>query len=213
MVDNNKTAHGGGKKLWMIIGIICVVALGGWLFAHREKPPQQAALINESIPQTVKDKIQPTQLKDDSTANQEIVAAYISNFLKQGYAKYYVIQEINHRFVSQQVKDGQLEAVVMTTMKSRPKNLASNPDTVPYIKEAKTKAQQESDPDRKKMLEEQYATLKREYGRVDESNFSFKLTAHLDGEMIDEESIKLYYVQDAAPNHTEYRPAEEILPK
>ncbi|NLW92697.1 MAG: hypothetical protein GXY34_14010 [Syntrophomonadaceae bacterium] len=202
------------RNPWLIAGIVCVFAIGGWLLNEnwsREESPQPPALNQASNPQTNGDKVQPSQLKDKSTAHQESVAAYISDFLRKGYGKYYAIQEIDHHFVSQQVKDGDFEAVVTTTMQSRPKNLASDPDTVPYIKEAREKAERETDPAVKKVDQKIYETMKQEYGRVGESNYTFKFTAHLDGETIDENSIKLYLVQDAEPNHSEYLPAEDLF--
>jgi|GEM_PF-2568307 len=216
MVKDKRDTPAGWSRLWLIAGIVFVLAIGGWLLNQaldRQKSAQQPPLTHEIVPEANGDKTQPTQLEDDSSVNQGIITSYISNFLTQGYAKYSAIQRINHRFVSQEIKRGQLEAVVMTTMRSRPKNPASDPDTVPYIKEAKEKAQKESDPERKKMLQEQYETMKKEYGRAEDSNYTFKFTADVVQDKIDENSIKLYIVQDAAPNHTVYMPAEDILPR
>lgn len=81
-----------------------------------------------------------------------------------------------------------------------------------YIIEAKKNAQEETDPQRKKILQNEYETIANEYGKPSESNFQFKLTANLVDGHIDKKSIKLFFAQDLGQS-VRYIPAEEILPK
>jgi len=206
------------KRLIMVTGLICVIVLGG-LFLTNGVAKDQAPKPSPSALTTALSQEQVNHIKervkgfDSANKTRGFISGYISTFLRQGYSKYYDINLIEFRFNSLAINNGKLEAEVMTTMKYRPKDLASDPDTVPYIKEAKEKAQKENDPAVKKMLQGQYETLKSEYGKVEGSNFTFKFTANVVDNDIDDNSIKLYSVQDAAPNHTEYIPAEDILPK
>ncbi|MBA1335103.1 MAG: hypothetical protein HPY66_0725 [Firmicutes bacterium] len=143
--------------------------------------------------------------------NEDVMEKYISDFLKNGYSRYYIINSIASEFRSIKTDEGKLEAIVFTTMNSNvpPKD----PDTVPYIIEAKEKAQKETDPEKKKILQNEYETLKNKYGKPNDSNFVFMLTANLIDGKIDEKSIKLFLEQDTENNKVMYIPAEEILPK
>lgn len=70
-------------------------------------------------------------------SNEDVIKTYITNFLKNGYSKYYIINDIKLEFRDQKVDDGKLEAIVFTTMNSNV--IPKDPDTVPYIIEAREK--------------------------------------------------------------------------
>lgn len=206
------------KRLIMVIGLVCIVALGALFLTNSVSKTHPAKSASSSAGAVVsQDKIKAIKERvkgfDSADRVRGFISGYISTFLRQGYANYYSISQINCRFESLKIYENKVEAVVMTTMKSQPKNLASDPDTVPYIKKAKTAADNETDSVRKQSLQKQYEQLKREYGQEEESNFIFKFTANKNGDEIDENTVKLLLVNDAAPNHTTYTPAEDILPK
>lgn len=71
----------------------------------------------------------------------------------------------------------------------------------------------ETNSERKKVLQNEYETLKNEYGKPSDSNYTFKFIANLIENRVDEKSIQLYLEQDAENNKVIYIPAEEILPK
>ena len=148
----------------------------------------------------------------NSDINKEIMRKHISDFLNNGYSKYYIINSINCNFQSEIINEGNMEAIVFTTMNS---NIPyQDPDTAPYMIQLKEKAQNETNPERKKILEYEYQIQKDEYGKPHDSNYIFKLTAKLTGYIIDEKSIKLYFDATAAANSKPtYFPAEDILPK
>ncbi len=142
-----------------------------------------------------------------------MIKKYITNFLTAGYSKYYTINSIKCDIREYKVKDTKVEAIINTTMNSNvPIKTGMNVDTVPYIKEAKEKAQKETDPVRKKILQNEYEGMAKEYGKPDDTNFGFKLTADLIDNKIDEKSIKLFFEEDDGPNGVKYAPAEEALP-
>ncbi len=209
------------RRLVMATGTFCVVILGGVLLTNAL--PKQAAFeignndvkvqsdwkVTESESQKQITKSAPIISSD---ANEEIMRKYISDFLQKGYSKYYIINSINCDFRSKIINAGKLEAIVYTTMNSNvpPKD----PDTVPYLIGLKEKAQKETNPERKKILQQEYETLRSEYGKPNDGNFIFKLTANMADNKIDEKSIKLYFDATAAANSEPiYVPAEDILPK
>lgn len=146
--------------------------------------------------------------------NGDIMKKYITDFLTTGYSKYYTINSIKYEIRKYKVKDTKAEAIIFTTMNSNiPAKADMNPDTVPYIKEAKEKAQKETDPARKKILQNEYETMANEYGKPSDSNYTFKLTADLIDNKIDEKSIKLFLEEDGPNNSVIYTPAEEVLPQ
>lgn len=206
------------KKLIMVIGSVCVVALGALFLTNAVSNDHQvksadsdpAAVISQDKIKAIKERVKGFE---SESKIQGFISGYISTFLRQGYADYYNISQINCRFYSLKVHESQVEAEVMTTMKSRPKNLAKDPDTVPYIKKARVEAENATDPATKISLQAQYEKLKQEYGEEDESNFIFKFTASKNGDEIDGNTVKLLLVNDANPNHKTYTPAEDILPQ
>ncbi|HYE11973.1 MAG TPA: hypothetical protein VEF53_17530 [Patescibacteria group bacterium] len=163
---------------------------------------KQIVTINKSIEKA-------TPLTEQVT-NETIIENYISSFLTKGYSKYYIINCVECEILSQEVENGKLEAVIHTNMDTN--NPLKNPDTVPYIQEAKEKAYKENDPEMKHILQQQYMTLYSEYLKPTESNFAFKLTAELKDGKINEDTIQLFIETDVA-NGVKYIPAEEILPK
>ncbi|MGD0153909.1 MAG: hypothetical protein ABSC17_09185 [Thermacetogeniaceae bacterium] len=146
-------------------------------------------------------------------ANEDIMKKYITDFLTTGYSKYYTINSIKYDIREYKVQDTKVEAIINTTMNSNvPTKTGMNIDTVPYIKEAKEKAQKETDPARKEVLQNEYETMANEYGKPFDSDFGFKLTADLIDNKIDEKSIKLFSEEEGPNNSLIYIPAEEILP-
>lgn len=153
----------------------------------------------------------PANTSMETTINDELMKEYVTNFLIDGYSKYYRINGFKFEFWEKTIKSSEIEAIILATMNSNVPQ--RDPETVPYIIEAKKNAQEETDPQRKKILQNEYETLANEFGKPSESNFQFKLTANLvDGGVIDKKSIKLFVAQDMGKS-IKYIPAEGILPK
>jgi len=142
-------------------------------------------------------------------ANEDVIKNYIADFLTKGYSKYYIINSMKFEFRQNKVQGSTIEAIVFTSMNFNvpPKD----PETVPFIKEAKEKAQNETNPERKKIRQKEYQTYVSEYGKPQDINFVFKFTANLVNGKIKEESIQLFAEQDAE-NGVTYTPADDILP-
>lgn len=148
-----------------------------------------------------------TEENDDS--NDNTIKKYITEFLTKGYSKYYIINSIDIRIDEIKVNNSDLEAYILTTMNSNV--LPKDPETVPYIQEAKLKAQRETNPERKKVLHHEYETLAKEYGKPNDANFFFKLTAKQINNRIAENTIALFHEQESSEGLI-YVPADEILP-
>lgn len=145
-----------------------------------------------------------------SVANEAVIKNCIADFLTKVYSKYYIINSIKSGFRQNKVQGSTIEAVVFTTMNFNVP--PRDPETVPFIKDAKEKAQNETNPERKKIRQKEYQTYVSEYGKPQDINFVFKFTANLVNGKIKEESIQLFAEQDAE-NGVTYTPADEILPK
>ncbi|HEX9061321.1 MAG TPA: hypothetical protein VF941_14165, partial [Clostridia bacterium] len=155
----------------------------------------------------IKDSTEVVSLKSSMT-NEDIMKKYVTDFLTKGYSKHYIINNINFRFGENKASGAKFEAIIFATMNS--KVPPGDPEAVPYIQEAKEKAQRESKPETKKVLQNVYETMVKEYGKPFDTNYNFKLTADLVNGKIDEKTIKLFIEQDDGKR---YAPAGEILPK
>jgi len=82
---------------------------------------------------------------------------------------------------------------------------------VAYIKVIKEKFQKETNPERKKVLLNEYDTLVKEFDKPFDSNFVFKLSAKLENTKIDRQSIMLFLEQDTEKGVT-YIPVDSMLP-
>jgi hypothetical protein len=146
----------------------------------------------------------------EPATNGHIVNSHITSFLTNGYSKYYRIISFEHKIWKETESEGQYEAMVLTTMKTS--NNYKDPNTVPYIIEAREKALKETDTEKKLKLQKEYATLVKQYNDPQDTNFFFKATAGMKEGKIDEDSIQLF-VEQEGPTGVMYIPAEEILPK
>jgi beta-lactamase regulating signal transducer with metallopeptidase domain len=205
------------KHTFLTISIITVtiVALMMVLTANPKNVQSQTktSVPSDNTVQIIKDStkepISSNSKAVNSLSNEDIMKKYITDFLTKGYSKYYIINSFNFNIYKNETVGSNLEALVLTTMNSNvpPKD----PETVPYIMDAKAKAQKEKNPKIKKMLQEQYEQMAKEYGKPEDSNNVFKLTANLIDGKIDEKSIVLMREIDA-PKGVDYVPAEDILP-
>lgn len=150
----------------------------------------------------------PAKNSTEMATNDEIIKEYVTKFLFDGYSKYYIVNGVEIEFLEKKILNSQIEAIILATMNSNvpPKD----PETVPYIMEAKKKAQEETDPQRKKILQHEYETMAKEYGKPSDTNFQFKLTANLIDGQIDRNTIQLFYAVDYGKS-VSYQPAEEKL--
>ena len=149
--------------------------------------------------------------KEELETNEQIMKDYISVFFRDGYAGYYNINNIQFEFVESKANDADMEAIILTIMNASDAS-KTDPESVPYIKDAKERAQKETNSERKTVLQKEYETLLQEYGKPFDSSFFLKLTAKLQDGKIHKESIKLFLEQESG-NGVLYIPAEEILPK
>ncbi len=144
--------------------------------------------------------------------NEDIMKMYITDFLTKGYSKHYVINSIKCEFRETKVKDAKLEAIIFTTMNYYLISYKQDPDTVPYIRQAKEKAQKETNPKTKQILQKEYETMAKEHTMPFDSNYVFKLTGNLVNGKIDVKTVRLFLEGDG-PNGLVYTPAEKILPR
>jgi hypothetical protein len=166
------------------------------------RQPEQITTINNTIEEAT-----PTKVLD---LKEVVMKEYISEFLTKGYSYYYGINSIESNVIMQHYENNKIEAMVYTNMNNC--NPVKDPDTVPYIMAAKEKAFKERDSDKKHKLQKEYLRLYSEYLKPFESNFTFKLTAELENNEINEASIQLF-IETAAAQGVKYEPAESILPK
>lgn len=149
----------------------------------------------------------------ESAINEDIMQKYITDFLTRGYSKHYIINYINCEFREKKIKGAKIEAIIFTTMNYNYMNFKQNPDTVPYIREAKEKAQKETNPKIKAIRQYEYETMAKEHGEPFNSYYGFKLTGNIVNGQIDEKSIRLFIEQDGPDGHSViYTPAEKMLP-
>lgn len=146
----------------------------------------------------------------DPTSDEIIMKAYISDFLKKGYDKYYIINSIECNIINKTSDNNKIEAIIHVNMNAN--NLAKNPDTIPYIKSVKDKASEETSPDIRLKLQKEYLTLYSEYLKPFENNFTFKFISDMKDDKINEEAIQLFIETDDNQG-IKYKPAEEFLPK
>lgn len=181
-----------------IIGIICSMLLTLTACMNQNKQKHIDTNNIKEVKKTINVK-----------SNEEIIQEHITSFFKGGYSSQYNISNVKYQITKSIITDEKIEATIFVTMEYSVPH--KDPDTVPYIAELKQDAQKETNPERKKMLQEQYETLANEYGKVQESHFIFKLTANLIDDKIDKKSIKLFVEQEGEKGAI-YLDAEKILP-
>jgi len=187
--------------LWVIIA--CGIILLSVGCTNRN---EQKNTINNS---TNKEVVNPLE----SEINEDIMRKYITDFLTRGYSKHYIINYINCEFREKKVKGAEIEAIIFATMNSNYLNFKQNPDTVPYIREAKEKAQKETNPKTKLILQNEYETMAKEFAESRNFYDQFKLTGSLVNGQIDIKSINLFVEEDGPDGHSViYSPAEKIFP-
>lgn len=154
---------------------------------------------------------QSTSAADENVANENVMKAYITDFLTKGYSKHYKINHINCEFREKKTADSEIEAIIFTTLNYNFLSYQADPDTIPYIKQAKEKAQTETDPKIKQILQKEYETMATEHGQPFNSNYLYKLTGHLVNGKLDAKSISLF-LEEEGTNGPVYTPAEKVLP-
>ena len=140
--------------------------------------------------------------------NEKIIKAYVADFLSF-YSQYYEIKEIETVVNEAKAEDQSYTAYI--SVKMTYKNFT--PDSVEevgYIKEAREKAEMETDPQLKEMYQRQYQTLRDEYLLEQESNFDFKAEGQLKEGLLEKDSISLFLAQDGEAGKAVYVPAEGL---
>lgn len=186
------------KIFWIVIAC-CIVLLSAGCTNQKTQ--------NNTVPGSTDKVIRSA----DSASNKNVMKKYITDFLTKGYSNHYIINSVNCEFREIKVTDSELVAIIFTTMNYNFLSYKADPDTIPYIKQAKEKAQKETNPKTKEILQKEYETMAKEHANPFDSNYLFKLTGNLVNGKIDVKSISLFLEGDG-PNGPIYTPAEKMLP-
>lgn len=196
------------KKNFFIVAGVIVICSSILFLTSCTKQNEKISMDNKNTPNVDMSSM-------ISQSNKDIMNKYITEFLIKAYSKYYIVNSVKCEFIKGNIKDGKIETIILTTISSNvpPKD----PETVPYIIEAKEKAQRETDPKIKSVLQNVYETMAKEYGKPNDTNYMYKFTANLINGEIDKNSIRLYNEVDDYNGEgnllgVKYVPAEEYLP-
>lgn len=195
------------KGFNVLIIVVCSVFL---FLTSCQSQNESGNIIDEDVMKEVDNTLDVETNELDIEASQQFIERYITDFLTQGYSKYYVIEKIEFDFWEIGIQDEKLEALVLTSMYHSPLS-KKDPDSIPYIKSAKDKMLKETDSDKKKILQNEYEALVDDFIKPTMGNYVFKFTSDIKNGKIDEKSINFLLEQDAE-NGVEYIPAERVLP-
>ena len=167
------------------LGLTCIISqrVGRW--AEISLP---GGIDSKWIPQ---DKIEYSLCFDENEKKDfkyyHPIKEYLQEEYKKAYSPYYDTTIVESLVgYSEEVLDNTLEATFIMNAKFR--NYYKDPDTVPYIKDAKLNA----DKNNVNYYKTLYKVYYEEYNAIKEGNYILKLTAKLKKNGLDKDTIELY---------------------